>query len=183
MSLITRKMLEHAATQRKQGGRTMTDRHGVSEGDAYGNQDGSENEAPRDPLDMQQAERENEIYTRGLKDGRVTRAQDAWDQAVKNPHAFSWFQRETQPAPRTWRDRLLFRHATMFVWVRHCVVIHVTEIQVNAIGGWQEILDTFLLPMIPKTSEIGPWGTQIESACGPAFESVHADRGDGEGPV
>ena len=33
----------------------------------------------------------------------------AWARAVERPFTFSWFQRETVAAPRTWWDRLRFR--------------------------------------------------------------------------
>ncbi len=111
-------------------------------------------------------------------------AREIFDRAVKRPYTFSWYQRETAPAPRTWRDRILFRRPTMFTWRRHVVVLHTAKLNVERFGGWLAILDAFLLPMI--------WAgaghklvitTQIEEDGGPQFDSTHADRGDGKGPV
>ena len=90
-------------------------------------------------------------------------AQEVWAGTEKQPFSFSWFQRESAPAPRTWWDRLRFRRPTMFIWTRRVVIFHVAKVQVDAFGGWLAILNTFLLPMI-RTSADGfdPWGTQIE---------------------
>ncbi len=128
-----------------------------------------------------------------------TASRARWARAEKRPYTFSWFERETSPAPRTWRDRLLFRRPTMFTWRRHVVVLHVAEVNVERFGGWQAILDAFLLPMIPAgAGGVNPWGTQIEWDGGPVKKSIpcaeqprdppkcyttHADRGDGGGPA
>lgn len=122
----------------------------------------------------------------------------AWDRAAKRPYTFSWYQRETALAPRTWRDRLLGRHPTMIVWMRHCVVFHVAEVNVERFGGWAEVLDTFLWPVIHATKDGPLWGTQVEQD-GYQRQSIpcpeqprnpprcytqrHADRGDGGGPA
>ncbi len=100
------------------------------------------------------------------------------DRALERPYTFSWFQRETVPARRTWWDRLWLRHLTTKVWRRHVVVLRVEAVKVDAFGGWPAIFDAFLLPMIPAgAGGAGPWGTQIEEGDGPRIESIHADRG------
>ncbi|KKN05836.1 hypothetical protein LCGC14_1083440 [marine sediment metagenome] len=133
-----------------------------------------------------------------------------WDRAQKRPYTFSWYQRETVPAPRTWWDRLRFRHPTIYIWTRRCVVFHVAEVDVDAFGGWPAIFDAFLLPMIPGgAGNVGPWGTQLERDPDPGeyirtrtnllpksepsaeqprnpprcYTHQHADRGDSAGPA
>ena len=117
------------------------------------------------------------------------------DRALR-PHTFSWFQRETVPARRTWWDWLRLRHPTKTVWKRHVVVLPgVDPINIERFGGWQAILDAFLFPMILIDTAIIV-GAQIEEGDGPTefipcseqprnpprcYTSTHADRGDGGG--
>jgi hypothetical protein len=87
----------------------------------------------------------------------------------------------------------------MFTWRRHVVVLHAAKVNVERFGGWLEIFDAFLLPMIPNAAvDVALWGTQIEYD-GAQVESIpcaeqprnpprcytqqHADRGDGGGPA
>ena len=120
------------------------------------------------------------------------------DRAQKRPYTFSWYQRETVPAPRTWWDRLRFRHPTIYIWTRRCVVFHVAEVDVERFGGWAAVLDTFLWPVVHVIKDGPLWGTQVEqdgsqSQFTPCAEQPrnpprcythqHADRGDSAGPA
>ncbi len=111
-------------------------------------------------------------------------------------YTFSWFQRGTIPAPRTFWDWLRRRRPTMYVWRRYSTRVETSESQVGVYGGWDHILADFLLPVVRALHGTPIWGPQIEREPEPGEyiwtttnllsfspSTVHADRGDGEGPA